>query len=328
MGNSSSQPFDPVKDVQDMQGKVVIVTGGTGGIGLATIRHLLRKGAKVYLAARNESLATGAIAQLEAEGVLKAEGAGQVEYMHLEFEDPKGAQKVAEEFVRKEQRLDVLVNNAALLRGPHEMGSDGVSKMARVNYVSHVAFTHTLVPLLQKTAREKDSDVRIITVASTMNRMAPASTKFEKLEDLSPSFSNSWVAGFKRYGHTKLMQIMWSKKLQERLNADPSAPITAIAIHPGGVDTYSHKLPLPWLSKRILGLVMVGPVEGAYTSVFAAAGKKVGADREKYKGIYLEDKPTGNIVVPNQVALDVEQREKLWKLTIDYLKGQGVDCDI
>lgn len=66
--------------------------------------HLARKGAKVYLAARDESKATGAIASLEAEGL----GNGQVLWLKLDLSDPREAKKSAEEFLKREQRLDIL----------------------------------------------------------------------------------------------------------------------------------------------------------------------------------------------------------------------------
>ena len=76
------------------------------GIGLATVRHLARAGAKVYLAARNESRATGAIAQLEHEGL--GPGNGEVLWLKLDLSDPRDAKKAAGEFMARETRLDIL----------------------------------------------------------------------------------------------------------------------------------------------------------------------------------------------------------------------------
>lgn len=76
------------------------------GIGYYTVKHLASRGAKVYLAARNESKATGAIAQLESEGL--GPGFGQVEWLNLDLTDPRKAKAAAEEFLKKETRLDIL----------------------------------------------------------------------------------------------------------------------------------------------------------------------------------------------------------------------------
>ena len=76
------------------------------GIGLATVRHLARAGAKVYLAARNESRPIGAIAQLEHEGL--GPGNGEVLWLKLDLSDPRDAKKAAGEFMARETRLDIL----------------------------------------------------------------------------------------------------------------------------------------------------------------------------------------------------------------------------
>ena len=73
------------------------------GIGLETVRHLARAGAKVYLAARNESRAAGALEQLEHDGLN-----GEVIWLKLDLSDPRDAKKAADDFLRKERRLDIL----------------------------------------------------------------------------------------------------------------------------------------------------------------------------------------------------------------------------
>ena len=78
----------------------------SAGIGFATVQHLARAGAKVYLAARNESRATGAIARLEQEGLQP--GDGEVIWLKLDLSDPRDAKKAAEEFLKREKRLDIL----------------------------------------------------------------------------------------------------------------------------------------------------------------------------------------------------------------------------
>ena len=74
------------------------------GIGYHTAKFLARKGAKVYLGARNESKASGAISQLEQEGL----GRGQVLWLKVDLSDPRLAKESAEDFLRRESRLDIL----------------------------------------------------------------------------------------------------------------------------------------------------------------------------------------------------------------------------
>lgn len=68
------------------------------------MKYLARKGAKVYLAARDEGRATQAIEALKEEGITP----GQVVWLQLDLSDPRLAKKAAEEFVSKEERLDIL----------------------------------------------------------------------------------------------------------------------------------------------------------------------------------------------------------------------------
>lgn len=120
------------------------------------------------------------------------------------------------------------------------------------------------------------------------------------------------------------MMSLWTKTLQRRLNADATAPITAISVHPGGVDTYSHNWVFPKLMGLLVRLAISTTDVGAYTSVFAAAGKKVADNRQAYQGAYLESKPTGNIAKPHKAVLDEALGDKLWETTVKFLGEIGV----
>lgn len=85
----------------------------SAGIGLATVRYLVRNKAKVYLASRNEERVKAAIEKLKREGSV-GPGSGEVAWLKLDLSDPKKAKVAALEFRKREKKLDVLVNNAAM----------------------------------------------------------------------------------------------------------------------------------------------------------------------------------------------------------------------
>ncbi|KAJ7579086.1 NAD-P-binding protein [Mycena floridula] len=277
MGQLFSQPpFNPRTDLVDLKGKVAIVTGGNRGIGFGTVKHLARAGAKVYIAARSESLSRAAIEQIQAEGL-----DADLEWIKLDLSDPREARKSAEEFLTKEKRLDILVNNAGI-------------------YISPFIFTRTLLPLLTTTALQPGSDVRIVNVASLAHKLVPTVKGFKDIEDLNVNYRYG-LPEFQRYCHSKLLGMLWTKSLQNRFDtSSPPIPITVLAIHPGGVDTFTQKWPFSRFWRVIVGWVINDIEHGSYTSSFAAAGKKVAEERKKYQGAYLESKPPGRIAEPSK----------------------------
>ncbi|KAG6905533.1 hypothetical protein DXG01_002193 [Tephrocybe rancida] len=317
-GSSSSRKFDPLVDIVDLKGRVAIVTGSNKGIGYATVQHLARGGAKVYLAARNEERATNAIETLRAEGF--GPGDGQVAWLKLDLSDPRQARKAAEEFLAMEQRLDILINNAGLVVTPYELTSDGVTTLTTVNYISPFVFTQTLLPLLSETAKGIDSDVRIINLTSIAHKIVPSSVSFSKIEDFNVKYSMNLLPGFQRYALSKFMILLWTRTLQKRVQDSP-APITVIAVHPGGVDTFTQNWPFPAFSKWLVSLAIADPVHGAYNSVFAAAAKKIADDKERYYGAYLESSPTGRLTEVNKLLQNEELGAQLWDITEKFLEG-------
>ncbi|KAK0438321.1 uncharacterized protein EV420DRAFT_1736230 [Desarmillaria tabescens] len=288
----------PTFDTVNLKGKVVIVTGGNSGIGYGTVRHLARAGAEVYLAARNETRAAEAIEKLKTESL--EPGNGDVVWLKLDLSDPRLARQSAEEFMRKEKRLDVLVNNAGMMLGPYEAGPDGMSNLVIVKLVLRF-----LLDVLRH-------------VASISHKWALSGFKCDAIQDLNVSYDKKWFSSFWRYAHSKLLVILWTKSLQSQLDiSEPPVPITVISLHPGSVDTFTHKWPLAPLWKLLVVPVVTSIDRGSYTSFFAAAGKDVKDNRDNYKGAYLEDKPP-HIANPSKVARDDDLAEQLWTITVDF----------
>lgn len=147
-----------------------------------------------------------------------------------------------------------------------------------------------------------------------------------------------------RYGVSKLAVVLWTKKLQRQFDAD-GVPITAISIHPGEVYTGTpclsppthvihvvlpegaKSLAVPWFLRAIYRFLIVPlafvPVDkGVYTSLFAAAGKKVKEEPENYRGAFLD--PVAQLSKPSEDALREDLADDLWKLTNEVLKGARV----
>ncbi|KAJ6534274.1 NAD-P-binding protein [Mycena capillaripes] len=316
-------------DLVDLHGKVVIVTGGNTGIGYATIQMLARKGAKVYMAARDEGRATEAIKQLHSEDIKD----GSVHWHKLNLSDPRTAQASAKEFLQKEQRLDILVNNAALGNPPFKLTQDGLLDMMVINHISPFAFTEALLPLMTETAKESGADVRIVNVTSKVHdRITP--TTFATKDAFAKDYGTSFGSVLDTYAQTKLANILHIKALQTRFNAQ-SIPITCLSLHPGviktnGCDATVGGIPYigGFITKFIAPMAFGTWRSGAMTVAFAAAGKDVVQDvgkeneKYKYKGAYLM--PTASLATPSKAALDERLQKELYETTEKLIREMGL----
>jgi len=303
----------------DLTGKVMIVTGGNTGIGYATVKHLARRGAKIYLAARNEIKGKDAVARLEAEGL--GPGNGSIVYLKLDLSHPRQAKEAAVEFMAMEDKLDVLVNNAGAMILPYAKTYEGVQDTMLINYISPFVFTKTLLPLLTKTAKS-GSDVRIVNVVTNGHYYVPTPVRFQTLDDFNLEYKGMILSCLRRYFLSKLAGVLFSGELQRRLDAD-NIPITVISVHPGGVNSgWSDHATFPKLAAWIASWFMLHPDQGAYTSVIAAASKDVAETPEKYRNAYLV--PIGEFGTPSATSQDARLAAELWETTERFITSIGL----
>ncbi|KAF8480223.1 NAD-P-binding protein [Russula ochroleuca] len=318
MGSATSN-ISPERDLLDLHGRVAIVTGANSGIGLYIALHLVRRGAKVYLAARSEEKAEHAIGRMEQEGM--GEHKGELVWLPIDLTDPHKAKAAAEWFVKRESRLDILVNNAAKILSEYGRTADDISDSMVINHISPFLFTKTLLPVMKKTALEPGSDVRIVNVASIAHRWVP-NPRYDSLEAFNNDFSTTYKPKTNVYAYTKLANVLWTAELQRRFDAEKT-PITAMSVHPGNVMSEGNvKLFTSLAFGRLVNwgfsLFFISPHDGGYTPAWAAASRQVFEERDKYRGKYLV--PYGVLEEASEDARREDLAKELWDTTEGILK--------
>ncbi|KAJ7167065.1 NAD-P-binding protein [Mycena filopes] len=309
-------------DLVDLHGKIVLLTGGNTGIGYATIQILARRGAKVYMATRDATKAKAAMEKMEAEGL----GEGSVHFLELDLSDPRAVSQVAKKFLNTEERLDILVNNAALGFGPYHLTDDGLLNVMVINHVSPWILTDTLLPLLKKTAAEANSDVRIVNLSS-MTHAQVKPTTFAGKEALAKDYGPSVIKQIDTYGYTKLASILHINALQTRLDTE-KVNITCMSMHPGVVHTQTSlrvmsSIPLlGGLLGLVVPLLFSTPEAGGRAVAFAAAARDVAAERTRYKGAYLM--PVGKITAASKAAQEAQLQTELYETTEKVVREMGI----
>ncbi|KAI8799458.1 hypothetical protein BJ742DRAFT_845926 [Cladochytrium replicatum] len=299
-----------VDKIPDLSGKTAIVTGGNTGIGLITVKELLRKNAKVYLAARNPSRAQAALDEIK-----KELPHAKVEFMQLDLGDLKQVKEAANKFVASGEPLHILVNNAGIMMNPYELTKDGIENQFGTNHIGHFAFTTTLLPVIERSAPS-----RIVNVSSHGHNYAPsAGVLFDKIND------ESALNPVQRYGQSKLSNILFTKSLADRFEGKQ---VWVNVIHPGVVDTELARGPIALIEKsqnfgaRILRALqtpllafsrslMLTPQQGALTQLYAAASPEI--ETQNYRGQYFV--PFGKVGKLSKPAENKELREKLWEFS-------------
>lgn len=148
--------------------------------------------------------------------------------------------------------------------------------------------------------------------------LIPNTMRFDKISDLkyhgtsSTSPYNSRKDLFSRYALSKLANILFTMALQRRYKN-----ILCASCNPGGTNTAGGMSVWPALLRPVMSRLFVSPAVGARPVLLLAAGKDVGAERERYRGAYVGSKC--KVETPSQMARDEGMAENLWKLSEEAL---------
>jgi NAD(P)-dependent dehydrogenase (short-subunit alcohol dehydrogenase family) len=206
------------QDIPDQSGRVAVVTGANGGIGLATTIELARAGAHVVMAARDQEKAAQARRTVEEE-VPEAE----LTLVELDLGSLRSVRECARAVTDSHPRLDLLVNNAGVMGIPAQRTVEGFEKQFGVNHLGHFVLTKWLMPALLAAPA-----ARIVTVTSFARVVG---SRVDRDDARLDGFYEPWLA----YGRSKLANLHFAYELQRRLE-ETSAAVASIAAHPG----FSH----------------------------------------------------------------------------------------
>ena len=267
-----------------MAGTTCIVTGASAGIGTATAVGLARLGADLALVGRDRP-------RLEAVAAdCRAAGAGTVRTYVADFAVLDQVRRLADELLADWPRVDVLVNNAALVLQRREETVDGHEKVFAVNHLAPYLLTRLLLDRLQQSAPS-----RVVNVASdahTFGAMEP-----------DDYMSTGAFKPMKVYGRSKLANILFTVELARRLQG---TGVTANCLHPGFVSTSlarDNKVAQVFLRvARVLPFVK-SPEDGA-TTTLKLATEDVGTSGE-----YFSD---GKVARTKDYAKDPVMAARLW----------------
>ncbi|MBB5953434.1 NAD(P)-dependent dehydrogenase (short-subunit alcohol dehydrogenase family) [Saccharothrix tamanrassetensis] len=207
--------------VPDLADRTVVVTGTTSGLGRALAAVLARAGARVLMTARDAERGAAAVEQVRA-GI---DGPGSAELVLLDLADLASVHTAATDIrERTGDRVDVLVNNAAVSLGPHERTRDGFELQIGTNHLGPAALTWLLMPAL-RTAGLPERPARVVTTSSLGHR-----TGGLDLTDLH--WERRRYSPTRAYGASKLANLLFAAELDRRLRGTGDS-VLSIAAHPG-----------------------------------------------------------------------------------------------
>lgn len=284
-----------------LNGKLAIVTGGYSGLGLETTKALVGAGATVIVPARTPDKARAALA-----------GIRGVEQAALDLSDPSSIDAFARDVVKSSRKVDILVNNAAIMASPLMKDSRGYEAQFATNHLGHFQLTARLWPMLKQ-----GGGARVVSLSSIGHRRSPVN-----LED--PNFEKSTYDKWEAYGRAKSANSLFAVALDE---FGQPHNVRAFAVHPGGIMTDLQRF-MPEEEKRAMGWIdengrlnerFKTPSQGAATSVWCATNLQL----EGKGGVYCEDCDIAEAVPADAQtwsgvrpwAIDPVAAKKLWTLS-------------
>ncbi|PYH98988.1 NAD(P)-binding protein [Aspergillus ellipticus CBS 707.79] len=298
--------FLPDRDIPDLTGKTILVTGGNIGLGKASILEFSRHSPdQIWLAARNLAKAQAAVDEIKQQCPNTP-----IQLLELDLTSFDSIKTAVQAFSASAKRLDILMLNAGIMASPPGQTRDGYEIQFGTNHMGHALLTKLLLPTIQKTAQH-GAAVRIISVSSHGHHYAPpVGINFDTLKTPGDS-----LGPFARYGQSKLANILWTRQL-----AIQYPTLTVVSVHPGIVKTnlLSGATDAPWLIRwvfqtaRRIGLAATAE-KGALNQLWASVSSQVTS------GEYYD--PVGVMGNTTPHARDMQLAGRVWEWTEEELNG-------
>ncbi len=281
-----------------LEGKNVIVTGCNSGIGKETVINLCNRGARVLMACRSMERMKAA-----ADDIIKeTKGSGSLALYQLDLSDLESVRRCAKEINEKEEKIDILINNAGIMMCPYSKTKDGFELHMATNHFGHFLFTNLLLDKLKASG-----PARIVTVSSFVHKYCPLD-----IEDLNWDTQKRNYRPFMAYCQSKYANILFTRELARRLRG---TDVTCYCVHPGVIHTELYQ----YLQANVGALYkifadpfsrmfMKTPKDGCQTSVNCAVDPMLLGESGKY---YADCKES----TPCEGAQDDTLALKLWELS-------------
>lgn len=270
--------------------KIIIITGANAGIGKVTARELAKTGATIIMVCRSQERGGKALAEVKS-----ASGNEQVHLMLCDLSSQASIRTLANEFLQRFERLDVLVNNAGAVFNKRIESVDGYEMTFALNHMGYFLLTKLLLERLKASAPS-----RIVNVSSMAHQVPQVS-----FDDLQRTRNYRL---FNVYGETKLMNILFTYELARRLEG---TGVTVNALHPGFVRTNFGRSTTGLLGKLMMPIVQLMAInedKGAETSIYLASSPEV----EGVTGKYWDEKKAISSI---DHSYDEAIQKRLWDVS-------------
>lgn len=253
----------------DLSGKTALVTGGYSGLGLETVRALASAGAKVFVAARRPDVAKNDIEDV----------AGDVTILKMDLSDPASIDAFAAALASETGKIDILINNAAIMACPLARDARGYESQFATNHLGHFQMTARIWPLLKAAG----AGTRVVVLSSIGHARVGVD-----LDD--PHFERREYQKWTAYSQAKSANALFALHL-DRLGAPIG--IRAFSVHPGGIATplqrhltMEEQIAMGWYKPDGTLIDIFKSTEaGAATSIWCAVSPLL----EGEGGVYCED---------------------------------------
>ena len=292
------------KNLPDLSGKTVIITGANSGTGFSATKFMSAKGATVVMACRNPEKAKKAL-----QGIKSENPSAKLEFIPLELSSLASIEKFTETFKAKYPSLDILINNAGMCQTPELKTKDGFEMQIGVNHLGHYALTGRLLDRLMST---KGS--RVITMSS-MNHV-------QGIMNLDNLFLTGEYHQMKAYEQSKLANLLFAYELSRKL-AQAGVSVESIGAHPGFVK--SNIMKSNEHTQRTFGFSMMFNIFDVLLAMTPDMGSlgimRAATDRTLKNGQYVGPTKMGGfrgfpeLVESSEASHNEDDAKRLWEMS-------------